>query len=68
MLGKLVRRAREGVYSVQRAQVRPKARGTGKTRKAKSVRVKKPKAAIGKRQLAKDIQASSRGALNAKLI
>jgi hypothetical protein len=68
MLGKIVRSARRGVYSVQRARVRPKKRGTGKTRKVRSVRVKKPKAAISKRQLAKDIQASSRSVLNAKLI
>lgn len=68
MFGKIVRRAKEAVYSVQRAQVRPTARGTGKTRKARYIAGKKPKAAIGKRQLAKDLQDSSRKALNAKLL
>jgi hypothetical protein len=53
MLQKLVRKAREGVYSVQRAQVRPTRRGSGKTRAPRFVAGKRPK--IVKKKLAADM-------------
>jgi len=65
MLGKLIRRGREKVYSVQRAQVRPAARGSGKSRKPRFIAGKRPK--VVKKALAADIALSVDAAKKLKL-